>query len=77
MFSWATSSEDFYNRYNIMHNAGITNSHNNYYYKSNFNNSLPYNLNLKIKENTASKKYYEWVQKTEKKSVLLKNNTLI
>jgi hypothetical protein len=77
MFSWATSSGDFYNRYNIMHNAGVTNSHTNYFNKSNYKKLLPYNLNLKIKENTASKKYYEWVQKTEKKSVLLKNNTLI
>jgi hypothetical protein len=75
-FSWSISDYNKYEKCNIMHNAGITNSHNNYFNKSNYNNSLPYNLNLKIKENTASKKYYEWVQKTEKKSVLLKNNTI-
>ena len=77
MFSWGSSSEDFYNSYNIMHNAGITNWHVNCFNKSKYKKSLPYNLNLKIKENTASKKYYEWVQKTEKKSVLLKKNSLI
>jgi hypothetical protein len=76
-FSWAKSNEDFYSQCNIMHNAGITNSNIDYFYKNNYINKLPYNLNLNIKENTASKKYYEWVQKTEKKSVLLKKNGLI
>jgi len=33
-------------------------------------------INFTKEENTTSKKYYEWIQKTEKKSVLLKN-TLI
>jgi hypothetical protein len=75
-FSWGTSSEDSYNTCNIMHNAGVTNFHNNYFNKTNYIKKLPYNLNLKIKENTASKKYYEWIQKTEKKSVLLKNNII-
>lgn len=72
-FSWGTSTEDFYNSCNIMHNAGITDRYVNYFNKAKYIKSLPYNLNLKIKENTASKKYYEWVQKTEMKSVLLKN----
>ena len=76
MFSWGISSEELYNMYSIMHNAGVTDFHVNYFNKSKYVKSLPYNLNLKIKENTASKKYYEWIQKTEKKSVLLKN-TLI
>ena len=77
MFSFGSANEKSYNNCNIMHNAGITDSSINYFYKKNYINRLPYNLNLKIKENTASKKYYEWVQKTEKKSVLLKKNSLI
>ena len=76
MFSWGTSSEDSYNTCNIMHNAGVTDRYVNYFNKSKYINLLPYNLNLKIKENTASKKYYEWIQKTEKKSVLLKNSLI-
>lgn len=75
-FTWAKYSEEDYFKSNIFHNAGITDNDKDYFYKSNYTKSLPYNLNLKIKENTASKKYYEWIQKTEKKSVLLKN-TLI
>lgn len=75
-FSWATFLEEDYFKMNIFHNAGITNDMGNYFCKTNYTKTLPYNLNLEIKENTASKKYYEWVQKTEKKSVLLKT-TLI
>lgn len=75
-FSWAHQDETHYNKYNIMHNAGITEEHENFFKKVEYKKKLPYNLNLNIKENTASKKYYEWIQKTEKKSVLLKN-TLI
>lgn len=75
-FSWAPQEELKYFEYNIMHNAGITNNHEGYFNKRKYINSLPYNLNLKIKENTVSKKYYEWIQKTEKNSVLLKNSLI-
>ncbi len=34
-------------------------------------NEYPYLKNLKIAEGSASKKYYEWVQKIEKKTCLL------
>ena len=30
----------------------------------------PYNLGLELKDGRASKKYYEWIQKVEKKTVL-------
>jgi hypothetical protein len=33
--------------------------------------SLPYNSELTINDNTASKKYWEWIKKTASKSVLL------
>jgi hypothetical protein len=75
-FSWAPQEESKYFEFNIMHNAGITDSHINFFHKSKYTKKLPYNLNLNIKKNTVSKKYYEWVQKTEKKSVLLKNSLL-
>lgn len=69
-FSWATSTEDQYYKYNIMHNAGVTSTSKGLFYKARYMNELPYGLGLDIKEGTASKKYYEWIQKAERVSVL-------
>jgi hypothetical protein len=70
-FSWGTSSEEEYHKLNIMHNAGVVNSTSGLFHKAEYMNTLPYGVEIDIKENTASKKYWEWIQKTEKKSVLL------
>jgi hypothetical protein len=70
-FAWGTSSERDYDRLNILHNAGVTTSADGLFYKAEWMNRLPYNQNLKIKDGTASKKYYEYIQQIEKKSVLL------
>jgi hypothetical protein len=70
-FSWGTSTLQDYERYNIFHNAGVTTSKNGLFYKAEYMGKLPYNLNLDIKEDTASKKYYEAIQKTEKISCLI------
>ena len=70
-FAWGTSTESDYDRLNILHNAGVTTSADGLFYKAEFMNRLPYNLDLKIKEGTASRKYYEIIQQVEKKSVLL------
>jgi hypothetical protein len=70
-FAWGTSSESDYDRLNILHNAGVTTSADGLFYKAEFMNRLPYNLDLKIKDGTASKKYYDIIQEVEKKSVLL------
>lgn len=70
-FSWATSSESDYYKLPIFHNAGITPEHKDKFYKGKYINSLPYNLDLNLAK-SASKKYYEWIQKVEKKSVLLR-----
>ena len=69
-FAWATSTEADWDRLNIFHNAGVTDTASGLFYKAIYMNDLPYNKNLQIKENTASKKYYEFIQKVEKKSVL-------
>ena len=69
-FAWATSTEADWHRLNIFHNAGVTDSASGLFYKAIYMNELPYNKNLQIKEGTASKKYYEIIQKVEKKSVL-------
>jgi hypothetical protein len=69
-FSWATSTEADWNILNIFHNAGVTDAAGGLFYKALYMNELPYNKDLKINEGTASKKYYEIIQKVEKKSVL-------
>ena len=69
-FSWATSTEADWNRLNIFHNAGVTGAEQGLFYKANYMNRLPYHENLNIKEGTASKKYWEIIQETAKKSVL-------
>ena len=70
-FSWATDSEERFNETNIFHNAGVTCSCGGKFYKANYTDSLPYNLDLRIKEGTASHKYYQEIQETEKKSCLI------
>ena len=70
-FSWGTSQEKDWNEMNIMHNAGVTNSTSGLFYKAAYMNELPYNKNLDIKPNTASWYYWNEIQETAKKSVLL------
>ncbi len=70
-FSWATSLKVEYDMCNIMHNAGVVSDRDGLFYKAKFINELPYNKNLTIKEDTASWYYWNEVQKTAKKSVLI------
>jgi hypothetical protein len=65
-FSWGTSTEDDFYKLNIMHNAGVVTSADGLFYKAGYMNDYPYFKDLKIADNTASKKYYEWIQKIEK-----------
>lgn len=69
-FSWATSSEEEFYKCNIFHNAGVT-SNKELFYKCDYMNCLPYNVSLNIKAETASKKYYSWIQEVGKKSALI------
>ena len=69
-FSWGTSDAKTYDEKNIMHNAGVTDAAGGLFYKCAYITESPYWKHLTINENTASKKYYEWVQKTERLSVL-------
>ena len=70
-FSWGTSGEEDYYKMNIMHNAGVVDNKNGFFYKADYMNKLPYGLNLEIREKTASWHYYNWIQKTEIKTILL------
>ena len=69
-FSWGTSSEEEFYLRNIYHNAGVT-SNKELFYKCDYMNCLPYNVPLNIKSETASKKYYQWIQEVGKKSILI------
>jgi hypothetical protein len=69
-FAWATSTEADWDRLNIFHNAGVTGAEQGLFYKALYMNELPYNKNLEVKEGSASKKYYEIIQKIENKTVL-------
>lgn len=70
-FSWAVSPIEDYHKYNIMHNAGVTSSLNGHFYKAEYTDKLPYNINLEINENTASFMYWLEIQETAKKSILI------
>lgn len=70
-FSWGTSSIEEYNKCNIFHNAGVTSSSGRHFYKAAYMNTYPYNLDLNIDPNTASGQYYNIIQTTGTKSVLL------
>jgi len=70
-FSWGTSNELDWLNNNIMHNAGVISSHEGLFYKGEWISEYPYGKELDIKENTASKRYWEWVQKVGEKTVLV------
>lgn len=70
-FSWGTSSESEWHQYNIYHNAGVVNGNQGLFYKALFIDELPYNKPVNVNEGTASKKYWEIIERTAKKSVLI------
>jgi len=70
-FCWGTDTEERFNETNIFHNAGVTCSCGGKFYKAQYRDFVPYNLNLRIKEGTASYKYYQEIQEVEKKSPLI------
>jgi hypothetical protein len=70
-FSWGTSTEEEYHKMNIMHNAGVTSPHDGLFYKAQYMHEMPYNKNLSIREGTASKKYWEWVELAAKQTNLI------
>lgn len=70
-FSWGTSTKEDYFKFNIMHNAGVTGPNMGLFYKAEYMNQLPYRKDLRINENSASSMYWEWINLTASKSVLL------
>ena len=70
-FSWGTSTEGDWDRLKIFHNAGVVSGNDGLFYKANYINRYPYGDELEIRGGTASKKYWELVKETGKKSVLI------
>lgn len=76
-FAWATSGEDEWYKFNIFHNAGVTDDikatqeKEGLFYKADYMNKMPYNEELKVKPGTASMKYWEIIKKISKKSVIM------
>jgi hypothetical protein len=70
-FTWATESEDDFFRNVIFHNAGIVNSEQGLFYKGAYHNLLPYNVELEVKEGSASRQYWNHIQEVAKKSVII------
>ena len=70
-FAWGTSGIKEIDTCNIMHNAGVTTDSTGLFYKANYIDRFPYNLNLDIRKDMASSYYYYWVQQAEKNSILI------
>lgn len=70
-FGWATSGPDDWTKYNIFHNAGVTNSNSGHFYKAEYMNEYPYNKPLNISQNYASSFYWKEIQETAKTSCLI------
>lgn len=61
-FAWATSTIEDWERLNIFHNAGITETGHGFFYKGDYMHK-PLNKELQIREKSAQKHYYEYVKK--------------
>lgn len=70
-FGWSTDGIQSVEKYWILHNAGVTSSHQGLFYKGLYINKLPYDEKLVIDENRASSYYWKQVQETAKKSILI------
>jgi hypothetical protein len=61
-FAWATSTIEDWERLNIFHNAGITETGHGFFYKGDYIHN-PLNKELQIREKSAQNHYYEYVKK--------------
>jgi hypothetical protein len=70
-FCWGTDTPNRWEETAIYHNAGVTCTCGGKFYKANYRDSLPYNLNLRTSDNNCSHLYYQEIKETEKKTCLL------
>lgn len=61
-FAWATSTKEDWERLNIYHNAGITESGHGFFFKGEYQLNPPTNL-LEIRPNSAQFNYFEYIKR--------------
>jgi hypothetical protein len=69
-FCWATDSKNRWEETTIFHNAGVTGP-GKYFYKGDYMNSLPYNIEDTFDEHFCSKLYFNEIKKIKTKTCLL------
>jgi hypothetical protein len=71
-FMFATNPIGDWDRLPFFHNAGILgNQRETHFFKGDFDNFLPYRLDIpNITDKQVTKKYYEWIKKVAEKTVL-------
>lgn len=70
-FTWATEKIEGWDKNNIFHNAGVTNSTSNLFYKAEYMNRYPYNVTLELKTDMASYNYWLEICDTAKQTPLV------
>lgn len=74
-FSWATSHISKWEEWGIYHNAGVTSNTSGMFYKSDYNNLLPYNIQLNdLRTYLCSYNYFNYIKEINNKTLL--NNTI-
>jgi hypothetical protein len=69
-FGWSTDPISSVEKYWILHNAGVSATDENMFFKGNYTQELPYNKELVIDKNRASSYYWKEIQETSKQTIL-------
>ena len=70
-FGWSTDPISSVEKYWILHNAGVSATDKNMFFKGNYIQELPYNKELVVDENRASSYYWKEIQETSKQTILI------
>ena len=70
-FGWVTNAMSDVEKYSILHNAGVVHKTEGLFYKLDYRFKLPYNEQLTLDKSKASWYYWQEVQETANKSILL------
>lgn len=73
-FAWVTSGIGDTEKYSILHNSGVTDTHNNMFYKGAYFDKMPYKEKLDIDQTKGSYFYWNELLETGKKSIFMDNN---
>lgn len=70
-FAWATCPIEKWDMLSFYHNAGVVNDRSGMFFKAAYINKLPYGEDIELSKDRCSSKYFELIQSTGKKSVLI------